>query len=298
MYGKIFDSIYDGTLRANWQALVTFQQLIILADKDGVVDMTPHAIHGRTGIPLDIIETGLKYLSEPDPYSRSNVEEGRRLVLLDAHRPWGWRLVNHAYYSKLRSIEEKREADRQRIADKRKSQHVEKQSASQSVAECSKQSPTVADVAPVAVTVSVTTESKTTACAEPQAASAPPFIHITLADKTEYPIKADQFHEWVEAFPAVDVLQELRKMRQWCIANPARRKTRRGILNFIVTWLSREQDRGGTSHAARQPVDNSAVGKVRRANEERERRAADAQRQADGSSVGKDDKDVRPPLDQ
>lgn len=161
MYGKIFDTIYDGTLRANWQALVTFQQLIILADKDGIVDMTPHAIHGRTGIPLDIIEAGLKYLSEPDPYSRSNAEEGRRLILLDPHRPWGWRLVNHAYYSRLRSIEEKREADRQRIADKRKTQPVEKQSVSQSVADCSESSPPVAHVAPVAVAVTVSTEPKT-----------------------------------------------------------------------------------------------------------------------------------------
>lgn len=69
MYGKIFDSIYDGTLRTNWQALVTFQQLIILADKSGVVDMTPHAIHGRTGIPMEIIEAGIEQLINADVYS-------------------------------------------------------------------------------------------------------------------------------------------------------------------------------------------------------------------------------------
>lgn len=53
----------------------------------------------------------------------------------------------------------------------------------------------------------------------------------------------------------------------------------------------------GGSHATRQPIDNSAVGKVRRANEERERRDADAQRQAGGASVGADGGNVRPPLD-
>ena len=150
MYGKIFDSIYDGTLRANWQALVTFQQLIILADKDGFVDMTPHAIHGRTGIPFDIIEAGLEHLSKPDPHSRSNTEDGRRIVLLDEHRQWGWRLVNHAYYNKLRSAEEKRQADRQRITEKR-----EKLKLSHDVANCSSVSHDVADVAPVAVAVTV-----------------------------------------------------------------------------------------------------------------------------------------------
>lgn len=157
MYGKIFDSIYDGTLRAHWQGLVTFQQLIILADKDGIIDMTPHAIHGRTGIPLEIIESGLDHLSKPDPYSRSSAEEGRRIVLLDEHRPWGWRLVNHDYYNKLRSAEEKRIADRDRISEKRKSIKSE---VSRDVAECSRQSHEVADVAPVAVTVSTTTETK------------------------------------------------------------------------------------------------------------------------------------------
>jgi uncharacterized phage protein (TIGR02220 family) len=140
MYGKIFDSIYDGTLRANWKALVTFQQLIILCDSAGTIDMTPHAIHGRTGIPLDIIEEGLLHLSQPDPHSRSSEAEGRRIVLLEDHRPWGWRLVNHNYYRNLLSIEDKREKDRVRIAATRRDK-------SQPVANSSEQSPSVADVA-------------------------------------------------------------------------------------------------------------------------------------------------------
>jgi hypothetical protein len=50
MYGKLFSQMYDGTLatKGPWQALVTFQQLIILADKHGIVDMTPEAIGRRT----------------------------------------------------------------------------------------------------------------------------------------------------------------------------------------------------------------------------------------------------------
>jgi hypothetical protein len=70
MYGKLFSSMYEGTLYGQWQAIVTLQQLVILADADGVVDMTPPAIAARTSIPLDIIEAGLKQLSEADRYSR------------------------------------------------------------------------------------------------------------------------------------------------------------------------------------------------------------------------------------
>lgn len=120
MYGKVFESIYDGTLAGHWQAIVTMQQLIVLANEDGVVDMTPKAIARRTTIPLKIIAAGLEHLADPDPYSRTPGEEGRRIVLLDDHRPWGWRLVNFSKYRGLRNMEQKREADRQRVAEKRK----------------------------------------------------------------------------------------------------------------------------------------------------------------------------------
>lgn len=68
-------------------------------------------------------------------------------------------------------------------------------------------------------------------------------ITITLNDKTEYPIYQSMIDEWVEIYPNVDVLQELRKMKGWANANPTKRKTKRGILRFINGWLSREQDR-------------------------------------------------------
>lgn len=120
MYGKVFESIYDGTLYGHWEAIVTMQQLIVLANADGVVDMTPHAIAARTSIPLDIILKGLGFLAEPDPYTRTPGEDGKRIVLLDDHRPWGWRLVNHGKYKRLRDMLQKREADRERQAEKRR----------------------------------------------------------------------------------------------------------------------------------------------------------------------------------
>lgn len=120
MYGKIFEQIYDGTLGENWQALITFQQMIILCDSSGVVDMTPNAISRRTGIPVEHIEAGIRYLEEPDPDSRTPDEEGRRIVRLDDHRPWGWKIVNHALYRKMASYEDKKKVDRDRIARKRK----------------------------------------------------------------------------------------------------------------------------------------------------------------------------------
>lgn len=67
---------------------------------------------------------------------------------------------------------------------------------------------------------------------------------LPLNTGKEHPISEDQVREWSELYPAVDIMQELRSMRGWLIANPSRRKTKSGILRFVNNWLSTEQDRG------------------------------------------------------
>jgi len=115
MYGKIFDSIYDGTLAEDWRALITFQQMIVLCDADGMIDMTPHAISRRTGIPIEHIEAGIKILENPDPYSRTDADEGRRIMRIDSHRPWGWHIVNHTKYKNLQDSDMIRAQTRERV---------------------------------------------------------------------------------------------------------------------------------------------------------------------------------------
>jgi hypothetical protein len=162
MYGKLFASMYDGSLYGNWKALVTFQQLVILANRDGVVDMTPHALAARTGIPLDIVQAGIEALESPDPFSRTPDNEGRRIERLDDHRPWGWVITNYAKYRDMVRAEEKRAADRDRLAAKRatardKPRHV---------ADSGQMSLSVANVAQVEVEVEVDAK-KTMATSSP-----------------------------------------------------------------------------------------------------------------------------------
>lgn len=123
MYAKVFRQIYDSTLAEDWRALVTFQQFLVLADAQGVVDMTPGAIHRVTNIPQDIIDAGIEKLQQPDPISRSDKEEGRRLVLIDPNRNWGWKIVNHEKYREIRSQEDRRKYMRTYMQGYRK-QHV------------------------------------------------------------------------------------------------------------------------------------------------------------------------------
>lgn len=78
---------------------------------------------------------------------------------------------------------------------------------------------------------------------EPLRASEPvSSFAIPLVDGTEYQVPIRELDEWRIAYPAVDVPQELREMRVWCMANPTKRKTRRGAPAFAVKWLAKAQD--------------------------------------------------------
>lgn len=113
MYGKLFASMFRGSLYGKWQAIITFQQMIILADQYGTVDFTPEALAATTSIPLDIIKEGIQILESPDDTSRSPDESGRRIIPLDPSRSWGWHIVNYSKYRAIRSAEERRAYHRQ-----------------------------------------------------------------------------------------------------------------------------------------------------------------------------------------
>ena len=111
MYGKIFESIFDSTLVADggWMPTYVFMSMIVLADKDGIVDVAPKALYRRLGfreydnkISYSDFEAALAYLQEPDDESRSSVEDGRRLIPLaelpDVPGNRGYLIVNYPYY--------------------------------------------------------------------------------------------------------------------------------------------------------------------------------------------------------
>jgi len=50
---------------------------------------------------------------------------------------------------------------------------------------------------------------------------------------------------WKEAYPACDIEIELRRMREWILANPLKGK-KKNWRRFIINWLSKTQDNGGT----------------------------------------------------
>jgi len=76
------------------------------------------------------------------------------------------------------------------------------------------------------------------------AANGDAVAYIPLNDGSEFGVSEKQVSELEKLYPAVDVRQTLNEIRGWNLANPTRRKTRRGVLSHINAWMSKEQNRG------------------------------------------------------
>jgi len=108
MYAKVFNQIFDSSIAENYEVRHFFEDMLKLADIEGVVDMTPEAISRRINLPMEKVMFGLGELSKPDPRSRSHEHEGRRILPIDSHRDWGWMIVNYKHYRQIRDEEARR----------------------------------------------------------------------------------------------------------------------------------------------------------------------------------------------
>ncbi|MGA1847241.1 hypothetical protein [Deferribacter abyssi] len=71
-----------------------------------------------------------------------------------------------------------------------------------------------------------------------------PKINFNFETEEWENITESHISDWSEAFPACDIKVELKRMRLWLLANPRKRK--KNYEKFILNWLSKQQDRGGT----------------------------------------------------
>lgn len=109
MYAKVFSQIFTSSIAKDRVVRYGFMDLLVLADRDGVVDMTPEAIARVTNVPEEIVLSYLAELQKPDTRSRTPDEDGCRIVLLEGHRDWGWSIVNYSRYRDLNNDEARRE---------------------------------------------------------------------------------------------------------------------------------------------------------------------------------------------
>ena len=212
LYARIFLQILDSSLADDWQTRHVFEDLLKLSSSEGVVDMTHAAISRRTNVPLDIVERAISSLEAPDLISRDPQEGGRRIVRLDAHRTWGWRIVNFDRYESIRKQQDVREAERVKKAASR---------ARSSPCTPSEEDPTTATA---------------TATEGPRhVATCPGHVRD---NQNRNGASTDQ--EWVnalktrKAYEGIDVEREMDKCLVWCEAKGATFNKRR-----LINWLNR-----------------------------------------------------------
>lgn len=120
-YTPVFRSVFQGSLCGQYPDTAAWLFLLALADKNGHVDMTPQYISAITGMPVDELVGCIDRFMRPDPASRGQEEEGRRLLPIDPARSWGWVIVNHGKY---REKARKATYDAQRVEDGRNAQRM------------------------------------------------------------------------------------------------------------------------------------------------------------------------------
>lgn len=257
-FAKLDSGIVNSTL---WvqpdDVLRVWVWLLSQADANGVVRTAAPALALVCMKSVDRIREIMLLLESPDPDSRSEIEEGRRLRKI----PGGWQLINYRAYRERVSADEKRENDRLRIAEKRAAERAQ----DPQEAGRSNLSQPVANVAQAEAEAERASGGKPpSACtvgsrkrADDEQLESPTVVSIPLNDGSDFPITEAQVREFTDLYPAVDVVQALRSMRGWCLGNPKNRKTRNGALRFVTRWLQREQDeprgnRGGSNATHRE----------------------------------------------
>lgn len=66
-------------------------------------------------------------------------------------------------------------------------------------------------------------------------------IQVLLADGSSFQIPEPLAESFVATYPRIEVAGEVRKAATWCAANPAQRKTLRGVGKFLNSWLARAE---------------------------------------------------------
>lgn len=121
MYGKIYESMFYGSMRGSGGAFFAVWSYVISHMKpDGdhgmKVEINPDIIAFLIGEPESVIREKLAIMCAPDPKSRSREEEGRKLIQLGEYT---YLVVNGLAYHKIRNDLDRREYNRVKQAEHR-----------------------------------------------------------------------------------------------------------------------------------------------------------------------------------
>lgn len=109
MYAKAFASMYEGSMvGAGINVFAVWNYAIAKAFR-GAVELNPRFVAMVLGGKEEDVESALEFLTSPDPESRSQEEQGRRLV---KEGQFQYRVVNWDHYQRIRNEQDRREYNR------------------------------------------------------------------------------------------------------------------------------------------------------------------------------------------
>lgn len=124
MFGKWFTDTYEGSMMGAGPIILSVWPWVMAhAGASGELTINPRLVSAHIGITIAEVEEAIDYLCKSDPNSRSEDEQGCRLVLVTG---LSYRVVNHDLWRGRRNADERREYNRikQQEARERKRQQA------------------------------------------------------------------------------------------------------------------------------------------------------------------------------
>ena len=122
MYGKIFESLYEGSMvGAGPTIFAVWGYCIAKADREGIVNLNPVLLAPIIGTSRVDIERAIEYLERPDPNSKNPDHEGRRLLNMSG---FAYFVVSHAVYRGMNNGVDRREYMREYMRKRRDDKSV------------------------------------------------------------------------------------------------------------------------------------------------------------------------------
>lgn len=116
-FTKLFSMILDSTVwQLSLEAKVVWITMLAMKDRHGDVMASVPGLAKRAGVSIHACEQALECFRSPDPYSRTKSFDGRRIQDIDG----GWTVLNHEKYQQMLSVEERREYNRRKQAERRR----------------------------------------------------------------------------------------------------------------------------------------------------------------------------------
>ena len=111
MYVKLFSDLLASSI---WcednETRLVWITLLVMADEDGVVRARAPGIAGMANVPRDAVDKALGKFLDPDPDSRTEDHEGRRIKAIDE----GFLVLNYAKYRAIARNIDRRSAGKAR----------------------------------------------------------------------------------------------------------------------------------------------------------------------------------------